>query len=418
MAKEINLDDIIEKEFDDLINLNEVDTKVKIWLDSGIYALNYICSKSLYGAIPVGRVSSFKGLTGTGKSLMLASLMKDSQIDYILVIETEGGGSSKELYEFAGVDVSKVRMLKANTFGNYRVNKKNPKKIEEVADGKMPDKKDGKEWIYVEGITFMVKRFLDIINFNKIQKTILVILDSLGNTQSVRELGGTKDMGARTQDISTFFRCFDNAFEKSNIAFCFSNKLYTNIGNQYVPFVESGGVSAVYNPSISIELADTSESDDVTETEMKKERLRRKTALGSSIKTIRARVAKSRFGTELRTCRFLIDMAVGPAKYSGLFGLLKDFGVIKKASGSYYSLKELWVENFYRKNFIAKLKEDEEENIKKLQELLNRREEEILTGKQEIQVSEDVESFEEEDGELNEEDVHDLKKEMTRDLED
>ena len=314
----------------------------------------------------------------TGKSLLLASIMKDPQLDYVLIIETEGGGSSRELYDFAGVDVSKVRMLKSSTFGNYKIKKKDST-IEEVPDSKFPVKKDTKDFIYVEGITRMMKKFINTITFNNIKKNIFIVLDSLGNTQSVRELSGTQDMGARTKDISTFFRCFDNAFEKSNIAFTFSNKLYTNIGNVYVPWKESGGVNAVYNPSISLELWDTSDTDDVTEPEMKAEKERRKTALGSSIKPIRAVVSKSRFGTELRRCNFLIDMAVGPAKFSGLFGMLRDFDVLKKFGNSaYYEVAGLWDKSFMRKDFINKLKEKEKENLEKLQELLNKREEEII----------------------------------------
>jgi len=413
------VDKLIEKEFNDLINLNEVDTAVETWLDIGVYALNYICSKNLFGAIPVSRVSSIKGLTGTGKSLLLASIMKDPQIDYVLVIETEGGGASKELFDFAGVDLSKVRMLKASTFGNYRVRKKDSI-IEEVTDNKFPVKKDAKEWVYVEGITRMMKKFINTITFNKVKKTIFVVLDSLGNTQSVRELGGTQDMGARTKDISTFFRTFDNAFERTKIAFMFSNKLYTNIGGgKWEPWKESGGVNAVYNPSLSIELWDTSVTDDKSESEMKAERDRRQTALGSSIKPIRAVVSKSRFGTELRRCNFLIDMAIGPAKFSGLFGMLRDFDVIKKSGGAYYSLEGLWEgEKFMRKDFINRIREDEEENLKILQVLLGIREEEIINKKRELQITGDLSSeINEDDEEMNEEDAHDVIREMSKDLE-
>lgn len=419
--KEINIEDLIEKEFDNLINLNETDTTIKTWLDTGVYSLNYICSKNLYGAIPVSRISSIKGLSGTGKSLIIASIMKDPQIDYILVVETEGGGSSKELYEFAGVDTSKLRMIKSSTFGNYKIKKKDST-IEEVPDSKFPKTKDTKDWVYVEGITRIMKKFINTIDFNGVKRNIFVVLDSLGNTQSVRELSGTQDMGAKTKDISTFFRCFDNAFERTNIAFMFSNKMYTNIGNKWVPYVESGGVNAVYNPSISIELTDTSETDDMSDAEMKAERERRKTALGSSVKPIRAEVTKSRFGTEKRRCHFLIDMAVGPAKFSGLFGMLKDFDVIKKVGGSArYTIEGLWGDSFFRKDFIGMLREDEEENIKILQELLEVREKEIIFEKKELQISGDVSNDDVEelviDDELDEEDAHDLVKEMGRDLE-
>ena len=58
------LDDIIDKEFDGLIDLSKVDTKVNLWYDFGIYSLNYISSKNLFGGVPAGRITSLKGLSG------------------------------------------------------------------------------------------------------------------------------------------------------------------------------------------------------------------------------------------------------------------------------------------------------------------------------------------------------------------
>jgi hypothetical protein len=424
MAKEKDftfdeIDSLINKEFDNLIDFSKVDTSVKTWLDSGVYALNYACSKSLYGAIPVSRITCVDGLSGTGKSLLLASVMKDPKVDYIIIIETEGGGSSKELYEFAGVDMEKVRMLKASTFENYSI-KKSDSTIKEVADGKFPKSKETKDYVYVEGVTRMMKKIVNTIRFNGVKKNIVIFLDTLANLQSVRELSGTVDMGKKPQEIARFFRTFDNAFEQTNISFIFANKVYTNIGNEYQPWVVSGGVNVMYNPSLFIRLADTAETDDVSETEMKKEKDRRKTALGSSIKPIRATIEKSRFGTEKRRCNFLIDMAVGPAKYSGLFGLLRDFGVIQKAGGSYYKLEEMWEKTFYKKDFIAKIRENEKENIAKLQELLEAREIEIMAQKKDLQltIDEDIDSdMEDSDSEIGEGDLDDMKKAMIRDME-
>jgi hypothetical protein len=408
-----DIDSIISKEFDDLIDLTKVDTRIRTWLDIGVYALNYACSKNIFGAIPIGRVSSIKGLTGTGKSLMLASLMKDPKLDYVLIIETEGGGSSEELYNFAGVDISKLRMLKGQTFENYRIKLKDSK-IEEVPDSKFPKNKKTKDYIYVEGITRMVKKFINTIVFNDVKKNILVILDSLGNTQSVRELSGTSDMGARAKGIATFFRNFDLAFEKTNIAFVFSNKLYMNIGNQFQPYAETGGVNVAYNPSLSIELWDTSVTDDISDTEMKKERDRRATSLGSSIKTIRAKIAKSRFGTELRTCYFLIDFSgKGPARYSGLFKLCRDFGIIEKSGGAYYWMPDVLEDKFMKKNFIDLIRKNEKENLDKIQKALELAEERIMNKGQELQVNDESEIIDD----LDEDDYTDMKNEMLKEIE-
>lgn len=421
----IDIDKIISNTFEDLIDLSKTDTKVRSWIDSGVYSYNYICSKNLFGAYPVGRVSSIDGLTSTGKSLMVATAMKDPQIDYILIVETEGGGNSQELLEFAGVDTSKVRILKANTFGNYKINK-STSAIEEVNDNKFPSKKtEDDKFIYKEGATRKIRRFVNAIEFNDIKKTILLIVDSFGNLSSVREFSGTPDMGAKPQNVASFFRSFDVAFERTNIAFIFTNKLYTNIGNVYDPFKVSGGVNVEYNPSLSIRLTPTVETDDVAEKDMKVEKERRKTALGSSLKTIRAKIQKSRFGTEYRQIPFLLDFAIGPVRYSGLFTLLKDFDVIKKVSKSYYKIEGLFNDkNFYKKNFVGLMIENgeipERARLQKIQKLLDEKEIEIKNNKKSVQAQiENINEIEgeEDQGIIDEEDFMQLKKEMAHDVE-
>jgi hypothetical protein len=220
-------------------------------------------------------------------------------------------------------------------------------------------------------------------------------------------------MGARSKAIATFFRNFDIAFENSNISFVFANKLYTNIGNPWEPFKEAGGVNVVYNPSLSIELWDTSETDDVSDTEMKSEKDRRKTSLGSSIKTIRAIISKSRFGTEYRRCHFLIDFqSGGPVKLSGLFSLCNDFGLLER-SGAYYKMPGIFEKNFYKKDFINKIMENEKENIEKIQKLLEEKEKSMkIDFNKKITSSEESEEIEEI------EDYTDMKKQMMRDMED
>ena len=215
-----DLDALINSQFKDVIDLSKVDGKVKTWYDSGIYSLNYAMSRNLRKGYPAGRVSSLSGLKGTGKSLLAAVAMRDPQLDMIIILETEGGGNAKELIEFAGVDVKKVRILKAHTFGNYKVTKKN-NKVEDVADNKFPVKTETPETLHVEGATRLMKKMVNALQFNKKFKEakVLILLDSLGNLQTVREYGGTPDMGMKGQKVGQFFRTFDNAFEKSNIAF-------------------------------------------------------------------------------------------------------------------------------------------------------------------------------------------------------
>lgn len=406
------IDKIISKEFDNLIDLSKLDSKVNTWFNWGVYSLNYICSKNLFGGIPSGRVTSIDGLPSTGKSIMVASAMKDPKIDLVILIESEGGGSSKELLEFVGVNVSKVKMLKANTFENYKITKKSGL-IEEISDNKFPQTTETPEAIYKEGVTRLVKKLINKVEFNNIKANILVVLDSLGNLQTTREMNGIKDVGYRTQMISQFFKNFDLSFERTSMAFVFTNKLYTNIGDIYDPWKVSGGVNVEYNPSLSIRLRTTAETYDVSDSDMKAEKERRKTALGSSLKTINAKVTKSRFGTEFRNVNFLLDFSVGPVRLSGLFGLCKDFGIIQQ-TGSTYKLDGVFEKSFYKKDFINLILQDEEGNLKKIQDKLEEAENKIKTEKLTLQIN-DIE----ETGSSNEEEINgqEIINEMTKDME-
>jgi hypothetical protein len=409
------LDDIIDQEFDKLVDISKFDTTVKTWYDVGIYSLNYICSKNLFGAVPSGRVTSFKGLSGTAKSMLMAQIAKDPKVDKIIVINSEGGGLSAELFKFIGAPLDKVRMQGFNTFTNYRISKSSGK-FEEVPDSEFPGKTETNEYIYVEGITRFVKRFVNAIEFRNIKSNIVILIDSLANIRSVRELNGVSDFGSKIKEVNTFFGIFDNAFQKTNIALVFSNKLYNSMsGNMWEPFKESGGESVIYNPSLSVLLKETSLTEDKTDEEMKEEKERRKTALGSSLKAIKAIVDKSRFGTELRNITFLVDLNYGPVKLSGLFELCRDFGILER-KGNSYTMPDVIDKPFFKKEFIPIIASDEVNYINKIQKKLEEAEEKIKQDKVKLQVS-DIEEIEEvENEEKNEYEIGDLAKNMEADL--
>lgn len=413
------LDKLIKDAFNNsgsAVNMAEIDTKVKLWFDTGVYAFNYNCSKNLKGGIPAGRITSLEGLSSTGKSLFMASIMKDPQIDKIFLIESEGGGASAELLDFVGVDLKKVTLFKASTLSNYRINKETSK-IEGVADKDMPKKLDTDTYRYFEGATRIIKRIIDMVEYNKITARILIVLDSIANLQPLRELQGISSMGSNGVEIGNLFRSFDNAFERTNIAFLFTNKLYTNIGNEYDPWKSSGGVNVEYNPSLTVRLSTTSETDDVTASGIDAEKASKKTGMGSSLKTIRATSKKSRFGTEARNVYFMIDFSTGPVRYSGLFTLLKDFGIITQ-TGSRYSLPVEGFESFFKKDFISKCISYGETVIDKFQELLNKKELETKELKLKFQANdmEEAKEVEEEIGLGAEDDAQELRNAIARDM--
>lgn len=392
------IDSVIDKEFDEVVDMSKVDTSVSTYYDWGVYSFNYACSKNLKGGIPKGRITGIDGLSGVGKSLLVATAMRDPNIDYILIIESEGGGNSDELLKFAGVDPKKVRLFKAATLNSYKIKKKDGT-IEEVSDNALPKKRETPDYKYVEGAGSLIRRFCQKINFNGIKSNIFIVMDSLGNMASTRTVAGGHDMGKRGQEFTNFFKSFDNEFEKSGMAFVFTNKLYQTMSLNGPTHVQSGGESPIYNSSLYVRLSTTSDSDDITETDKKKEIERKTSALGASMKTIRASIIKSRFGTERRQVPFLLDFSVGPVRMSGLFRLLKDFDVIKKSGGAFYYFPELTDVKFMKKDFINKVIEfGEEKAIDMFQELLDKREREVKEERTGIQVN-DFEEYEEKEEE-------------------
>ena len=386
MAK-TKIDDLYANMFsEDVVDPSKKDTKVKTWYDIGNYALNYTCSKNLQGAIASGRITGIEGLGSTGKSLFGLSVFKDPKIDLCIVIDTEGGGNSRELMEFVGVPMEKIRVLKAHTFSCYKISKADGSR-EEVSDKDVPKKLETDKFRYVLGVTYQMKKIVDSFSLdpNLQNKNIVIVLDSIANLQSVRELSGGYDMGKRAQEIGIFFRTFDNALENTNIGFIYTNKLYTNFGNVYDPWKSVGGENVFYNSSLILRLATSSETDDVSESEIKADKKNKNTSLGNTYTTSMCRITKSRFGTKNRSCQYLIDSQFGLTRYSGLFRLLSDFKIIISPSSGWYALPVLWgEEKFRKKDFISLFRKDEAENVLKLQKALDAREEEIKNERREF----------------------------------
>jgi hypothetical protein len=362
--------------------------------------LNYACSKKLRGGVPGARITSFFGLSGTGKSLITSNLNKSSDIARTIIFETEGGGNSKSLFEFTNSPYEKVRIVPVQTFTSYKVNKENGK-IEEVTDKEMPAKLETDSFIYHRGLISLIKGILRSLEYHKNDKKILLVVDSLANVKSVRELTGTCDMGATGKNLNDFFSSIDGVIQKTNATLVFTNKVYTNINNPYDPWIQKGGQSVIYNPSLSVELTSLSESFDVADADMKEEKLRRKSALGSSLKVIRGRVKKSRFGTEFRNATFLMDSTYGIVKNSGLLETLVDFGVANK-QGTRYVIPGIITNeknediSFYKKDFLELFGKNEEEYINKLQLKLDEAEKSIKDKRQTLNVN-DIEEVTEND---------------------
>lgn len=397
------IDDIINQQFTDMQDLSKEDNSVKEWIDSGNYALNYVCSRNFKNGYPIGQITAFYGQSGTGKSMLPAIASKDSKIDRVIVIDSEGGGTGKSLFEFIGADLTKIRYTTIQSLDSYKINKETGK-IEEVSDKDVPlGKLETTTSIYHMGLVLFLKRLLYALEYNHSTEKMLIIVDSLTNMKSVRaSLLGGEDMGKTNKLLNVLFSSLDNTLKNTNSTILFANKIYTDLNNPYnTEGVISGGQAVMYNPSLMIGLTTLQDNPEISDSDLKTEKERRKTGLGNSLKTVRARIRKSRFGTEGRNAWLVLDSTYGMTRYSGLFQLLCDFGVCIK-NGSRYSVPGIITNNkgedvsFYKKEFIEVFRKNEDKYIAALQEKMEAVEEKLKQKAMNLEVN-DLEEVSEED---------------------
>lgn len=396
------LDDIINSEFTEMKDLSKEDTSVAHWIDSGNYALNYVCSKNFSGAYPAGQITALVGKSGAGKSMLPAIASKDPYFDRIIVLDSEGGGTGSSLFNFVGAPVEKVRYMTVKTLDNYKINKTNGK-IEEVSDKEIPAKLSTDTFEYHMGLNLILKKLLYALEYNHSEEKVLIIIDSLSNIMSVRSMTGVSDMGKANQLLNQLFSSLDSTLSNTGATIMFAGKVYTDLNNAYnTEGIVKGGEAVMYNPSLMLNLTVLQDNPEISDADLKTEKEQRKTGLGNSIKTVRARVKKSRFGTEGRNAWVVLDATYGLTRNSGLFQLLIDFGVCIK-NGSRYTIPDVIVDekgndvSFYKKDFPEIFSKNEKEYIEKLQVIMDKKEEEIKQSRLNLNINDTDEV--EDDGE-------------------
>ena len=88
--------------------------EVKDFLDTGSYALNRVLTGDIHKGIPVGRISTAFGISGSGKSLIAANTaalaLKNNKVDVVYIFDSEGG-TLVNIFKQHGVDMSRVNHI-------------------------------------------------------------------------------------------------------------------------------------------------------------------------------------------------------------------------------------------------------------------------------------------------------------------
>ena len=98
------------------LDSDEAPTNVEGWISTGCAMLDVAISNRPYGGLPVGRITEVTGLEQSGKSLLSAHLLAETQKQggVAVLIDTETA-VSREFLEAIGVDVSKLLYVSADS---------------------------------------------------------------------------------------------------------------------------------------------------------------------------------------------------------------------------------------------------------------------------------------------------------------
>jgi RecA/RadA recombinase len=222
--------------------------RIDEWIPTGSYILNAALSGSLFGGMPNRRSLMFAGETGTGKTYIACSIIRNAQaLGYFPIYYDSEGSIDVDFVKRLGIDTNAFRIENVNT-------------IEEFAT--LAAKLN-------ETVSELKKQ-------GKVSPKIIVVLDSLGNLSSTKEKedttsgSGKRDM-TKQQSIRRMFRVIGNDFAKNAIPFILNNHTYASIGSYIPGQTISGGGGAMFNASIIFTLTKSKLTDKDSEDHVKKQ---------------------------------------------------------------------------------------------------------------------------------------------------
>ena len=326
-------DDLLERLADELNKSNKEGGKIAFfldeqedpstisdWVSTGSSMLDLAISNRPHGGLPVGRIVELTGLEGTGKSLVCAHIVADTQKKggKALFIDTENS-ESREFWKSLGVDLSKSKLMYSQA-----------ETVEDIFDR------------IEKAITFIRKDHPDLL--------LTIIVDSVAAASTKAELESDhgKDGYATGKSIiiSKAMRKITNMIGKQKVLTVFTNQLRQNLnamafGDKYVV---SGGKALAYHCSVRVRLNNTGKLKKGEE------------IIGNECKAV---VVKNRMGPPNRLANFDIYYDSGIADYSSWIKVLKDNNLIKQGGAYYTYQKDDGTEwKFQSKDFISTLQTD------------------------------------------------------------
>lgn len=275
-------------------------TDLDEWVSTGSPMLDLAIANRPHGGLPVGRITEITGLEGSGKSLLAAHAIADTQRKGGLgvYIDTENA-LNQDFLEAIGVDIKRMLYVPLET-------------IEDI----------------FEAIDSIIESIRAADGDKK--KLVTIVVDSVAGASTKVEISADYDQaGYATQKaiiISKAMRKVTNLIGRERISLIFTNQLRTRMGVSFGdPWTTSGGKAIAFHSSCRIRL---------------KQMGQLKAKVGGveqivGIKT-RAQVVKNRMGPPLRSIDFDIYFDSGIDNYGSWLEMMKTYKIVSQ-SGAWYT---------------------------------------------------------------------------------
>jgi recombination protein RecA len=304
-------------------------TEVKEWISTGSRWLDSIVCKGQVAGIPVGKVSELAGLTSTGKSYMAAQIAANAQKQGKIVVYFDSESAiDPDFLERAGCDLGRLMYIQATS------------------------------------VEFVLETIEELLGASEDQ--LLFIWDSLAFTPSVSDVEGDfnpqSSMAVKARILAKGMSKLVIPIADKQATLLVLNQLKTNIPSgpnariiaMTTPYMTPGGKALHYSYSLRIWLTGRKAKAAFVEDE-------KGFRIGSEVK---AKIEKSRFGTQGRNCAFRILWGtedVGINDEESWFDAVKSSEYMKSA-GSWYTLEmpDGYTKKFQPSRWSEIIKADEE----------------------------------------------------------
>lgn len=302
---------------------DDAPTIVKEWVSTGSTILDLAISNRKNGGFPVGRVCEITGLEQSGKSLLAAHTLLNTQKKggLAVYIDTENALST-EFLSAIGLNLKEMLYVPLET---------------------------------VEDIFETVETIIEKVRSSDKNRLVTIVVDSIAGASTKTEMAADFDKDgyatAKALIISKAMRKITNLIGRERICLIFTNQLRQKLNAPAFsdPWTTPGGKGIPFHASVRIRLSSIgaikAKINGVEE------------VIGAKVK---AKLVKNRCGPPSRTAEYSVYFDSGIDDYSSWLETMKTYGLVRQ-SGAWYEYTDKRtgeVIKFQGKDFVEKIVSD------------------------------------------------------------